>query len=46
MLVEFSGVNTVYSHKAVVVQLPKFKMADGRHIENRFWQYLSAILPD
>ena len=22
----------------------KFKMADGRHIENRFWQYLSAIL--
>jgi len=36
MLVEFSGVNMVYSHKAVVVQLPKFKMADGRHIENHF----------
>ena len=24
----------------------KFKMADGRHIENQFWQYLSAILAD
>jgi len=22
----------------------KFKMADGHHIENRFWQYLGAIL--
>jgi len=24
----------------------KFKMADGRHTENRFWLYLSAILTD
>ena len=24
----------------------KFKMADGRHIENRFWLYLGAILAD
>jgi len=24
----------------------KFKMADGHHIENRFWLYLSAILAD
>ena len=24
----------------------KFKMADGRHIENRFWLYLRAILAD
>jgi len=23
----------------------KFKTADGRHIENRFWLYLGAILP-
>ena len=22
----------------------KFKMADGRHIENRFWLYLGAII--
>jgi len=22
----------------------KFKMADGRHIENRFWLYFVAIL--
>ena len=24
----------------------KFKMADGRHIENRFWLYLGTILTD
>jgi len=24
----------------------KFKMADGRHIENRFWLYIGAILVD
>ena len=24
----------------------KFKTADGRHIENRFWLYLGAILAD
>ena len=24
----------------------KFKMADGRHIENRFWLYLGALLAD
>jgi len=24
----------------------KFKMADGRHIENGFWLYLGAILAD
>jgi len=32
--------------KIEIFQIFKFKMADGRHIENRFWHYLGAILAD
>jgi len=27
-----------------ISEIPKFKMADGRHIENHFWLYLSSML--